>query len=567
MADSLEIVTERKNRMQWWKDAKFGMFIHWGVYSLLGKGEWVMYANKIPVKEYEKLAEEFNPTQFDAKAWVNCAKRAGMKYIVITAKHHDGFAMYHSRTDPFNIVDASPFGRDALKELSEACREEGIRLCFYYSHVIDWHHPHALHDTFNNLWDYELEKKAFFSYWNHKAKGQVRELLTEYGPVGLLWFDTSGGLSKKESETMVNMIRELQPECLINSRVSHWPDFGDYQSKGDNEIPMHGEETREWETPMTLNQSWGYSTKDQVWKSTDALVRKLVHIVSKGGNLLLNVGPTETGIIPEKSALRLEEVGGWLARNGEAVYGTSASPFPYELEWGAITVKGNTLFLHVYNRYWPTEELLLNGVRNTVKKAYLLTDPSTGSLPVQQSYRPETDHHAMRIRLPELPPEDHVSVIALEVEGRIDVDRSFIQQAEGAIHLDLVLSDITTGNGMNEARWTFKASSSGIYEVKLVNFKRSDAVWEKEYDHEVTVQAAEQTIACVPQEDKVVSDSISCQHPYTEVQSSIGRIVIDNPGMYALTLSTKLAKPKPFGPEIWQAAAVKLRSVRLVQVF
>lgn len=566
MTDSLETALERKNRMQWWKEAKFGMFIHWGVYSLLGQGEWVMYFSKIPVKEYEKLAAEFNPEQFDAKAWVACAKRAGMKYIVITAKHHDGFAMYHSRTDPFNIVDASPFGRDPLKELSEACRVEGIRLCFYYSHVIDWHDPHAIHDTYNNLWDYELEKKAFFSYWNHKAKGQIRELLTEYGPIGLLWFDTSGGLSKKESEAIVSMIRELQPECLINSRVSHWPDFGDYQSKGDNEIPMHGEETREWETPMTLNQSWGYSTKDQVWKSADALIRKLVHIVSKGGNLLLNVGPTETGVIPAKSVERLEEVGAWLERNGGAVYGTSASPFPYELEWGAVTVKGEMVYLHVFNHYWPAEELVLNGVKNKVKKAYLLADGNASGLPVEQSYHLETDHYAMRIRLPELPPEDYVSVVALEVEGGLEVDRGFIQQAQDAIKLDLVLSEITTGSGMNEARWTFKAASPGVFEVVLVNFKKSGAVWEKEYDHEVTVRAAGQTAACVPKEDVVVSDSISCQHPYTEVHSSIGRIVIEQPGTYALTLSTKLAKPKPNGPEIWQAASVKLRSVRLVQV-
>lgn len=564
MVKSLKSSLERSSRMQWWKDAKFGMFIHWGVYSVLGKGEWVMYGSKIPVREYEELAAVFSPVQFNAKEWVACAKRAGMKYIVITAKHHDGFAMYHSHTDPFNIVDTSAFGRDPLKELSEACREEGIVLCFYYSHVIDWHHPHALHDTYNNLWDYELEKKAFFSYWNNKAKGQIRELLTEYGPVGLLWFDTSGGLSKKESEAIVNMIRELQPNCLINSRVSHWPGFGDYQSKGDNEIPMNGEETREWETPMTLNQSWGYSTKDQVWKSTDSLIRKLVHIVSKGGNLLLNVGPTEAGVIPEKSIDRLAEVGAWLELNGEAVYGTSASPFPYEFEWGAVTVKEETIFLHVYHSEWPIEGLVLNGLKSKVNRAYILSDLTP--LVVKQHFYPEADQHVTRVELPELTSEQYVSVIALEVEGEIQVDSSFIQQAKGTIKLDLVLSDITEGDEMNDARWTFKVAVPGVFEVELINFVRTGTDWAKEYDHEVIMQAADQRLATIPKEDLVVIDSISCQHPYTEVHSTLGRIVIDIPGTYELILSSKHVKPKAQGPEIWQAAAVKLRSVRLIQV-
>ncbi|PYI51521.1 alpha-L-fucosidase [Paenibacillus flagellatus] len=566
MVNAIGTETEKESRLRWWKDAKFGMFVHWGVYSLLGRGEWVMYASKIPVSEYEKLASEFNPVEFDAKEWVDVARRAGMKYIVITAKHHDGFAMYRSKADPFNIVDASPFGRDPMKELADACREAGIRLCFYYSHVIDWHHPHALHDTYNNLWDYELEKKAFYSYWNNKAKGQIRELLSEYGPVGLLWFDTSGGLSRKESEAIVAMIRELQPDCLINSRVSHWPGFGDYQSKGDNEIPMYGEETRPWETPMTLNQSWGYSTRDQVWKTADALVRKMVHIVSKGGNLLLNVGPTELGVIPEKSVERLEEVGAWLGRNGEAIYGTGESPFPYELEWGAVTVKPGVVYLHVYNGNWPNGELVLNGLKNNVRKAYALADPERRPLDVRQEYRAETDHHTMAVRVPEHAPDDYVSVIALEIEGEPDVDRTLVPQASGSLKADLALADIAEGSGTNTARWSFKAVEPGLFDVVLVSFKKSGAVWEREYDHEVSVEAAGRSVACVPKEDRVVEDSISCQHPYQEIHSVIGRIAIEAPGTHTLVLRSRQAKPKPAGPEIWQAAAVKLRSVKLVRV-
>lgn len=569
-------MTEDRNlRTKWWTDAKFGMFVHWGLYAIPAKGEWVMYAEKTPVSEYEKLAEQFNPAGFDAKVWVSLAKAAGMRYIVITAKHHDGFAMYHSKADPFNIVDATPFGRDPLKELAEACKEEGIRLCFYYSHVIDWHHPHSLHKECNNTWDYKLEEKRFPEYWNGKAKPQLTELLTQYGHIGLIWFDTAGGLSEEDSKDAVRHVRSLQPDCLINSRVSHYAGMGDYVSKGDNEIPMSGEDTRPWETPMTLNQSWGYTTKDQVWKTAEALIRKLVNVAGKGGNLLLNVGPTAEGTIPELSAERLQEVGEWTHRNAEAIYGTSGSPFPCELEWGAITVKPGRLYMHVYNDKWPTGALRFNGIRNKVARAFMLADSERRALKTEQAYDGKLDLHTLMVHLPAQPFDKHVSVVVIELVGDNDFDRTITQLPYGTLKLDVPLSQVSLIReedeavgipAMRSAEWRFTIVQPGAYDIVLVNFKRVNVDWAEQYKDGVELEVAGTTFRCEPKEDAVETDSPSCQHPYSEIHSYLGRIAIEEPGSYAMTLrSTKIKDPKPKFTEIWHADAVKLRAVKLVR--
>ncbi|CAH8712679.1 alpha-L-fucosidase [Paenibacillus thiaminolyticus] len=558
-------------RMSWWTEAKFGMFIHWGLYALPGEGEWHMYGSKIPVAEYESLAEQFNPVRFNAREWVRLARQAGMKYIVITAKHHDGFAMYGSQAEPFNIVDATPFQRDPMKELAQACQEEGIRLCFYYSHVIDWHHPHSVHQSANNIWDYKMEEKQFDLYWNELVKPQLRELLTEYGPIGLIWFDTAGGLSKEDSEDIVAHVRRLQPDCLINSRVSHYRGMGDYQSKGDNETPMYGEESQPWETPMTLNETWGYCPKDQVWKTADSLIRKLVNIVSKGGNLLLNVGPSPKGTIPEPAVERLREIGTWTERNAEAIYGTAASPFPYEFDWGAVTAKPGRLFLHVFNDKWPRGHLKLQGMRSRVLKAYLLADPLKRVLPLTHTYHGGTERHTLSVSLPDTAPDQSVSVIVLEVEDVNDLDTGFTVLPSGMLKVDVTSGEVTKADGLGDgtmaarrAAWDIAITEPGTYSLSLISFKRADGALADSYAEGIRLTFAGETIETVPQEDSIIAESPACQHPYKEVHSRLANVFIPVPGTYELTLTSTLIKDRnPRFTEIWQADKVKLRSVML----
>lgn len=372
-------------RLDWWRDAKFGLFIHWGLYAIPagvwkgtpipGIGEWIMRFARIPVAEYEKLAGQFNPVAFNAAEWVSLARRAGQKYIVITSKHHDGFCMFQTAQTRYNIVDATPFGRDPLKELAAECQKQGIKLGFYYSQTQDWHHP----DGHGNDWDFDEAKKDFDGYIEHYVKAQVRELLTNYGPVALIWFDTPMIIKPEQSASLVELCHTLQPDCLVCGRVGN--ELGDYASAGDNKIPKTAVDV-DWETPATINDTWGYKQDDHNWKSTSDLLHKLVDIVSKGGNYLLNVGPTAEGIIPQPSVERLLAMGEWLAVNGEAIYGTRPGPIQ-GVEWCRSTARPGKLYVHVFD--WPRNgELHLSGV-NGVTGAYLLSDPARTPLRVAQS--------------------------------------------------------------------------------------------------------------------------------------------------------------------------------------
>ena len=361
-------------RLNWWREARFGMFIHWGLYAvpagewkgkrIPGIGEWIMKRAQIPVSEYEQLAKQFNPVKFDAAEWVSLAKNAGQKYIVITAKHHDGFCMFKTELTDYNIVDATPFGRDPMKELAAECRKQGIRLCFYYSQTQDWHHP----DGDGNDWDYDEKQKDFDSYVENYVKPQVRELLTNYGPIGLIWFDTPKRMTPEQSRSLLELVHELQPDCLVNGRIGNG--LGDYASAGDNRIPDHPVDM-DWETPATINDTWGYKYYDHNWKSTQELIHKLVDIVSKGGNYLLNVGPTAEGIIPQPSVERLLAMGDWLKVNGDAVYGTRPGPIQ-GLEWCRSTSKPGKVYLHVFD--WPVGGQIRIPAVDGVSGAYLLSD-------------------------------------------------------------------------------------------------------------------------------------------------------------------------------------------------
>lgn len=305
---------------KWFKEAGFGLMIHWGLYSILGGewkgkrmdyiGEWVMAKYEIPVKEYEKLAEVFNPIYFDADEWVLTAKNAGMKYIVVTSKHHEGFALFHSEVDKYNVVDATPFKRDIIKELADACSRHGLKLGLYYSQNIDWHEPHGggydmmhYHTNFGMSWDNDWDftdrsKKDYDICFNKKIKPQIKEILTKYGDLCLIWFDTPFGLDKKYSEELYDLVKKYQPNCLVNSRIGNG--IGDYRSCGDNKLPE--ENTDELiEAPITLNHTWGYKSFDNDWKSPEEVERIYNKCRSHGANLLLNIGPDHLGRLPAPS--------------------------------------------------------------------------------------------------------------------------------------------------------------------------------------------------------------------------------------------------------------------------
>jgi len=383
-------------RIKWWREAKFGMFIHWGIYSLPA-GEWkgkkvsgyaehLMRKEKISRNEYLDLAHQFNPVKFNAEEWILNAKKAGMKYFIITAKHHDGFAIYDSKVSDFTIVQQTPFQRDPMAELAGAAKRHGIKFGFYYSHAFDWEHP----DAPGNDWEYnnpggdkligganwydthpEWLPKAV-KYVNEKAIPQIKELLTKYHP-DILWFDTPHKLPLSENIRILKAIRETDQHVVVNGRLvrNAAANFGDYKNTADRPAefyPVNGD----WEAIPTTNESYGYHKHDSSHKSIKHFIQLLASAASRGGNLLMNIGPKGDGAFDDKDLSILNGIGEWMEKNGESIYGTTASPLPLQ-NWGVITQKANKLYLHVFN--WPAHgKLYINGLYSNVAKAYPLSD-------------------------------------------------------------------------------------------------------------------------------------------------------------------------------------------------
>lgn len=435
---------DKDTRMEWWREARFGMFIHWGVYAqwggvyhghqqARGGAEWIMNRSKIPVAEYQERAKSFNPVKYDPDAWVKMAKDAGMKYIIITSKHHDGFALFKSNASKWNVADATTYGKDLLKPLADACRKYGMKLGFYYSQAQDWNNPggaaarkemregwanpdSAKIDAYTlahkGHWDPVQETKTFDQYINDVSVPQVKEILSNYGDIAVLWWDTPTNMTDEAAQKLQDALK-LQPNIITNDRLKR-PNFPGDTKTPEQKIPTQVElDGQDWETCMTMNGSWGYKSWDHNWKPTETLIRNLVDIASKGGNYLLNIGPKDDGSVPQESIDRLAQIGKWMKVNSSAVYATHASPLQ-DLPWGRCTMKQNgdhtTLNLFVFD--WPKDgKLVVPGLANKVISAVQLAGNKT--------VKARNQNGTVVIDLPATAPDAIASVIRLQVKGSV----------------------------------------------------------------------------------------------------------------------------------------------------
>lgn len=428
--------TEYKDpdRMDWWRESRFGLFIHWGLYAIpagewngsTNHAEWIRESAQIPVKKYDEFVSQFNPVKFNADEWVTMAKEAGMKYIVITSKHHDGFCLFDSKETDFDIM-STPFKRDILKELSDACVKQGITLCFYHS-IMDWHNPDYLP---RRKWETDRPATgADYDKYVSYMKNQLNELLANYGKIGVIWFDGEweSTWTHDRGKELYEYLRRMRPDLIINNRVDKGRTdmagmtkdtifCGDFGTP-EQEIPSMGLPGIDWESCMTMNDHWGYNKNDQNWKSSEDLIRKLIDIASKGGNFLLNIGPTSDGVFPDPSVDRLKDMGSWMKENGESIYGTEASPFQ-KLEWGRCTQKvqgrETILYLHVFDL--PEDgKLIVPGLTNKIVRAYALNDSEKKKLPVEKI------GEDVSVDINNITKSSYATVIVLKIKGNPVVD-------------------------------------------------------------------------------------------------------------------------------------------------
>jgi alpha-L-fucosidase len=402
--ESPEVVADRMRRMKWWHEARFGMFIHFGLYSVVGRHEWVMEDEGIPVAEYQLLAKQFNPKPHAARAWAKLAKQAGQKYMVMTTKHHEGFCNFDTKLTNYNAAKQAA-GRDLVREYVDAAREEGLRVGFYYS-LMDWHHPDGARCATD-----EAARKRFVEY----THGLVRELMTNYGKVDVLWYDVDWPLNAQqwESERMNKMVFELQPDIIVNNRNGLPGDF----STPEQEI-VAAKAGRAWESCMTMNDSWGYQRADDNWKSPKTIVRNLVTCAHDTGNYLLNIGPRADGSIPEESVAILTKVGKWMGSNGQSIY-QSEKCQPNRSAFASFSRKGNTLYMHVH--FWPGSTVALGGLRNKVQSAKLAASGKEVKF----------DQDDFRVRftgLPEKAPDEPVTTLAIECDGEPHQDNLYVRR-------------------------------------------------------------------------------------------------------------------------------------------
>tara|TARA_B100000809_G_scaffold200926_1_gene201348 strand:+ start:516 stop:2219 length:1704 start_codon:yes stop_codon:yes gene_type:complete len=501
----------KNGKGEFFDKSNFGMFIHWGLFSSLGGvwndktyygiGEWIMNPRMagIPVEDYKQIAKDFNPTGFDAKKIAKLAKNAGMKYIIITSKHHEGFAMFDSKVSDFNIVDATPFGRDPIRELADACHELDLGFGFYYSHNQDWTAPGA---TRGPKVDENGKPVTFKDYFYNKCKPQVKEICSNYGEIDFVWFDTPGDMEKKHVVELAEMVRELQPKAMMCSRIGYG--LGDYASIGDMEIPTKRIKGL-WETCDTNNDSWSYAWYDNNFKSSKVILGRLIETIGRGGSYLFNVGPDGLGVVPRKGSEFLEEAGSWIRKYPQVIYGAGPSPWDYKLPWGDITTKGTSMFLAVSE--WPRDgKLYLPGLKSKIASAKLLN----GDKKLKIEFSKSKDW--ITFNIPYEAPEKTISIIEVKLKGKHKgVDATLAIYPNIETELITEFGEVTNATQENirwmekfgewkhanqvyqwkeggKVSWTVNVKEPGDYYLELCYSGYGKLVWKTTIDKGITVQ-------------------------------------------------------------------------------
>jgi len=555
----------------WFRDARFGLFIHWGLYALpagvwKGRkvdyiGEWLQHGEKIPVAEYERLAREFNPQAFDARRWVDLALQAGMRYLVLTAKHHEGFALYPSRADRFNIVDATPFGRDPLAELADACRGTELKLGVYYSHCVDWREPHGGNGPddekdkgckWGNDWDYPAGTAAGFAeYLERKAKPQLTELLTGYGPIALVWFDTPvPSLTREQATGIRDLVKRHQPGCLVGGRIGHG--LHDFLCLGDNQLPETALDAP-GEACVTLNETWGYKEHDQDWKSPAQVAGLLADCAAHGCNLLLNVGPMADGRFPAPAVECLSALGDWMAANGEAIHGTGPVALPVTPPSGRLMARGSTLYYAVTDA--TAGEARLLGLLSEVRGARLLGGGGATVTPLQDG---DGNPDGAVVGLP--PSVNGLPrVVAFELDGEPRFDPRLREQPGGVLWLpahaarggDALAWRAQPGA---TATWTVHPDRPGLFSVVVYTGGDTYGSWSG--GHRLELQARDTRLAVTTTPDEPVP-GLHTRH-YPQFGTRLG--LLDLPeGSSDLTLSVVAAATEE------NASCSKIAGIKLVR--
>ena len=534
--------TNPEGRGQLFEWGNYAMFIHWGLYSSIGNlwngntyygiSEWILNKNmaNIDRTEYKAQAKKFNPKEFDAMKIAQLAKDAGMKYIVITSKHHDGFAMYHSKCNSFNIVDATPFGRDPMKELSEACKKLGLGFGFYYSHNQDWTYPGG---NGGPAVDAEGNPKTMENYFFEKCLPQIEEITSNYGDMEIIWLDTPGRIPQDYVKKLVDVIHKNQPKVLVSGRAGY--DLGDYRTLDDMEIPLENIDGL-WETVDVTNDSWGYAWYDNNWKSPKEILQYLITTVARGGTYMLNVGPDGLGNIPEDAQVALRASGKWIQKYPDVIYGATASPWKHALPWGDVVQQQNKLYLAIFE--WPTSgKLYLPGLKTSIKTANLLNGSK------KQRLKFEKDGSWTVFQLPSAKPDALIDVIELTMESdAVLVDNHQTLDPEIGMRNMSVRFAETTGcevyksNWMEKfgewkhvycvnkldkggkVSWTLDFKEPGRYHVDLNVRGEGKSVWRVETDEKHFIQNQQR------------ASSLFCDRP-------IGWLQIDKPGRHVITVT------------------------------